>query len=202
MRDMRGLRGGWVAVLLLASVSSATAQEPSELIMYDFEGNTQTWEIPEWATTSLDYVGKSVTASEDFASHGKGSLQVLTAFPGAGKWTGAYVEIDVPVTDWSQFGAMTADVYVPYNTPAGLQARFILTIGENWQWTEMNRPSKLKPDQWTTVTANLKPGSMDWKFFPTESFRKDIRRVGIRVESDKGPAYTGPIFIDHVRLIK
>ncbi len=202
MRGMGGLRGGLVIVLLLASVSSVTAQESSELIMYDFEGSTQDWVIPEWAVTSLDYVGKSISASEDFASHGKGSLQVLTAFPGAGKWTAAYVEIDVPVTDWSQFGAIASDVYVPYNAPAGLQARLILSIGENWQWTEMSRPSKLKSDKWTTVTANLKPGSMDWKFFPTESFRKDIRRVGIRVESDKAPAYTGPIFIDHVRLIK
>ena len=202
MRGMGGVRGGLVIVLLLASGSSVAAQESSELIMYDFEGSTQDWGIPEWATTSLDYVGKSVTASEDFASHGKGSLQVLAAFPGAGKWTGAYVEIDVPVTDWSQFGAIAADVYLPYNAPGGLQARLVLSIGEKWEWTEMNRPVKLKPDQWTTVTAHLKPGSMDWKFFPTESFRKDIRRIGIRVESDKGPAYTGPIFIDHVRLIK
>lgn len=202
MRGTRGLQGALVVMLLLAAgVSSATAQE-SELIIYDFEGSAQDWIIPEWETKSLDYVAKNVTASEDFSSHGKGSLQVLTAFPGAGKWTGAYVEIDVPVTDWSQFGSIAADVHVPYNAPAGLQARFILTVGENWQWTEMNRPAKLKPDQWVTVTANLKPGSMDWKFFPTESFRKDIRRIGIRVESDKGPVYTGPVFIDHIRLIK
>jgi hypothetical protein len=94
------------------------------------------------------------------------------------------------------------DVYLPYNAPPGLKGRIILTVGEQWTWTEMNRGVALKPGQWTTVTAHLKPGSMDWKFFPDEQFRRDVRKIGIRIESDKTPTYRGPIFIDSVRLQK
>ena len=176
------------------------AQE-SGLAICDFEGGVDDWAIPDWALASPDNVSKSLNPSPDFVSHGKGSLQVLVDFPG-GKWMGAYLERTMYVTDWTPFSAIAADIYVPYNAPKGLKARFILTVGEKWEWTEMNRALDLHPDQWTTVTANLKEGSLDWKFFPDETFRKDIRKIGIRIESDKEPVYSGPIYIDNIRLIK
>ena len=193
---------GWMLGLGLAVVTSMALvghAEQSELVIFDFEGGTEEWSIPDWARSSADYVGKSLTASVDFVANGKGSIQLLAEFPG-GKWTGAYVERQMYVTDWTPYGSISVDVYLPYNAPKGLQARLILTVGEKWEWTEMNRSIELKPEQWTMVTANLKPGSQDWKFFPSDSFRKDIRKIGLRIESDKQPAYTGPIFIDHVRL--
>ena len=66
----------------------------------------------------------------------------------------------------------------------------------------MNRGISLVPGEWTTIHANVKEGSTDWKFFPDENFRKDIKRLGVRVESDRKPVYTGPIYIDNVRLAK
>ncbi len=170
--------------------------------MFDFENDAQDWVIPEWAKTSTDHVGQSLSASLDFASHGAGPLQPPADFPGAGKWTGAYAEIEMHVTDWSPYGAIAVDIYLPYNAPSGLKGRFILTVGEKWQWTEMNRAVVLTPGQWTTITANLKPGSMDWKFFPDEAFRKDVRKIGVRIESDQTPTYKGSIFIDNIRLLK
>ena len=189
--------GAWLAL-----VPSACAQEDA-LVIFDFEGSVQEWAIPDWALTSPDNVSTTVSASQDFVSSGHGSLQMMTSFPGA-KWTGAYVERMMYVTDWSPFASIAVDIYVPYNAPAGLKGRIILTAGEQWTWTEMNRGIPLVPDQWTTVTANLKPGSLDWKFFPDEAFRKDIRKLGIRIESDHPtyPTYTGPVYLDQVRLIK
>jgi len=171
----------------------------SELVIFDFESTLQDWIIPDWAKTSPDAVGRVLSTSEEFASHGKGSMQLLADFPGE-KWTGAYVEVLMRVTDWSPFSSMAVDVYLPANAPKGLAGRFILTIGEKWEWTEMNRALPLEPGKWTTITANLKPGSLDWKFFPSDTFRKDIRKVGIRIESDKQPVYSGPIYIDNLRL--
>ncbi len=185
-------------VVLLAIGSNARAEEGA-LTIFDFEGNLQEWIIPDWAKESTDHVGKILSTSAEVASHGTGSLQLLADFPGE-RWTGAYVEVLMHVTDWSKFGSLSVDAYLPPSAPAGLEARLILTIGEQWVWTEMNRPIPLVPGQWTTVTVNLKPGSLDWKFFPDEQFRKDIRKVGIRVESNKRPVYSGPIYFDNIRL--
>lgn len=201
-----GVVGGLVAALAAGTVASAqespagavaSRQEP--LIVFDFEESLQNWGIPDWAKESADHVGQTVDLSQEVASHGTGSMQVFADFPG-GRWTGSYIEVLMYVTDWSPFGSMSVDVYLPPKTPRGLLARFILTVGEKWEWTEMNRPIPLEPGQWTTITANLKPGSLDWKFFPTEAFRKDIRKLGIRIESDKNPAYSGPIYLDNLRL--
>ena len=205
LRMSRGL----MAALALGMAVPAQAQDaPSAqaggseaLVIFDFEETAQEWGIPDWAKTSADYVGQQFELSKEVASHGEGSAEMTAEFPG-GAWTGAYAEVEMHVTDWSQFSALAVDVYVPETAPAGLQARLILTVGEHWVWTEMNRGLPLVPGQWTTITANLKPGSMDWKFFPEESFRQDIRKVGLRVESDKAPVYSGAVFFDNVRLVK
>ncbi len=188
----------WV-VGLVAAASAASAEDMAPLTIFDFETGLAEWQIPDWAKESEDDVGRVLSTSEEIASKGASSMQLLADFPGE-KWTGSYVEVMMHVTDWSPFGAITADLYLPASAPKGLQARFILTIGEKWEWTEMNRPLPLEPGKWTTITANLKPGSLDWKFFPSETFRADIRKVGIRIESDKQPVYSGPIYIDNIRL--
>lgn len=210
MSMSRAARGavavGLVTVLAAGAMASAqesptgpVAPKQEPLVVYDFEENLQGWAIPDWAKESAYDVGKSVTFSREVASHGTGSMQVIAEFPGS-QWQGAYVEVFMYVTDWSPFSSMSVDIYLPPNAPRGLLARFILTVGEKWEWTEMNRPLPLEPGQWTTIAANLKPGSLDWKFFPTETFRKDIRKVGIRLESDKQPAYSGPVYLDALRL--
>jgi len=192
---------GAVGIVPLLIGPAVLAQE-KELVIFDFEGDLQEWSIPAWAQAAADHVGSNLSPSQDFVSHGKGSLQLDVDFPGQGQWTAAYIEREMYVTDWSPFGAIAVDVYLPYHVLKGLKGRIILTVGEKWEWAEMNRAIPLKPDQWTTITANLKPGSLDWKFFPEEGFRKDVRKVGIRIESDREPAYRGLVFIDTVRLIK
>ena len=199
--------GGLSVVLLMAGSAAHAADAPAPaaqargeaLTIYDFEAGLQDWVIPDWAKEKEEDVGRVVSTSQEVASHGKNSMQVLADFPG-GTWTGAYVEVPMNVSDWSQFSSISADVYLPATAPSGLQGRFILTVGEQWTWTEMNHALKLEPGKWTMITANLKPGSLDWKFFPTEAFRKDIRKLGFRIESDKKPVYSGPIYIDNIRL--
>ena len=181
-----------------AAGASSVAKDEG-LLIFDFEGSTQDWTVPDWAQNSPDYAAKKLSVSQDFASHGKSSVLIMADFPGS-KWTGAYLEQMMYVTDWSPFGSISADVYVPYNAPKTLKSRFILTVGDQWTWTEMNRAIPLEPGKWTAISANLKPGSMDWKFFPDDAFRKDVRKLGVRVESNREPVYNGPIYLDNVRL--
>ena len=191
----------WMAVLLGLSWSVAPVAQAlaTEVVIYGFEHGEDGWAIPDWAKASNDYVGAGLAVSHDHAVEGRASLEMQAQFPG-GRWTGAYVERLIETTDWSAFGDLLLSVYLPLEAPHDLKGKVILTVGDQWTWTEASRAVPLEPGQWTTLSVNLKPGSMDWKFFPDDAFRRDVRKLGIRIESDKGSAYSGPIFIDDVRL--
>lgn len=178
---------------------SGTAAWAEEIVIYGFEGGLEEWIIPDWAKIKEDCVAENMAVSEHQAKEGKRSMEVVSNFPG-GKWTGSYVETMIYVQDWSAFSGISVDIYLPENAPKGLGARIILTVGEEWKWTEMNRTVPLTPGKWTTISANLKPGSMDWKFFPDDKFRTDVRKLGLRIESNKSPVYAGPLYIDNIKL--
>jgi len=47
------------------------------------------------------------------------------------------------------------------------------------------------------------PGSYDWKrTVPDESFRADVRKIVVRIESNRRPIYKGPVYIDNVKIGK
>ena len=64
----------------------------------------------------------------------------------------------------------------------------------------MRRAVRLAPGAWTTVTAHLAAGSRDWTGSLDDRFRADVRKIGIRIESDGATAYRGSVFIDGVRV--
>ncbi len=188
-----------VAIAMVFLASSLVRAE--EKILFSFEKDAQGWEIPEWALEQEDYVAKTVEVSKDFAKDGAQSLKVMSAFPGK-VWSAALVE-DFEYFDWTPYKSISADIYIPKEAPLGLKAKIILTVGENWKFTEMARSAALVPGEWVTITANLLTGSEDWKkTVVDDNFRKDVRKVSIRVESNKKPEYSGPIYIDNVRLEK
>lgn len=171
----------------------------AEKLIFGFEENVPSWEIPDWCFEKGEYVTESLAVSTKFAKEGKSSLELMANFPG-GKWTAGYVEVQ-QYFDWTPYKTMSVDVYLPKDAPFGLQARFILTVGENWTWTEMTRMVKLVPGEWTTITADLSPGSTDWrKTQVTDEFRANLAKLGIRIESNMRPTYSGPIYIDNLRV--
>ena len=183
------------AASLLLSAGDSAARE---ITLYTFEKDPQGWEIPDWAYEKDDYVADSVEVSKKVSKTGKGSLEVVAKFPG-GNWSGAIVEV-LEYFDWTPYSTLACDVYLPKEAPAGLRAQMILTVGDSWKWTEMSRSIRLVPGEWTTISANLKPGSTDWKRTqPDDEFRADVRKIAIRVSSNK-PAYDGPIYIDNIVL--
>lgn len=167
--------------------------------LYDFERNEDSWGVPSWAADKPDHVALSSQAVRGIASNGNGSLEVLAEFPG-GNWTGALVEIP-HYLNLDKYGIISADIFLPPGAPEGLRAKLILTVGENWRFVEMNRGVPLVPGEWTTVIGNISDGSTDWKRTEVDSsFREDVRKIAIRVESNRKPAYKGPFYIDNVTV--
>jgi len=190
-----------VTVLAVVALFSAVNASAEDKVLFSFEKDTQGFEIPEWAIEQEDHVAMSVETSSDVAKDGKKSLKVMANFPGK-MWTAALVE-DFEYFDWTPYKELSADVYVPADAPTGLKGKIVLTVGENWKWIEMSRGTAVIPGEWVTITANLLPGSEDWKrTVVDEEFRKDIRKVVVRVESNKKPQYEGPIYFDNIRLTK
>lgn len=193
------------ALVLLAALglvfAGTVAFAVEETVLFSFEDGLEGWEIPDWAYEKPDHIQKEINQSNNFASNGRSSLEVEAEFPG-GRWTGAIVEI-MQYFDWSDYSKIACDIYLPEDAPLGLKGKMILTVGDSWKWVEQSRSVALKPGQWITITADLKPGSIDWRRVQVDdAFRSDVRKLDIRVESSNKPAYTGPIYIDNIRLIK
>lgn len=189
-----------LSLLIVANIGFCQEKAASAgKVIFGFEDNVPSWEIPDWCFEKDEYVGESIAVSTKFAKEGKSSLELMTNFPG-GKWTAAYVEVQ-QFFDWTLYKTISVDIYLPKEASFGLQARLILTVGENWTWTEMARLVKLVPGEWTTLSVTLVPGSTDWRGVQvTDEFRADVRKLGIRITSDMRPTYSGPIYIDNVRL--
>ena len=188
-----------VVVVMLFIALGACAQEAD--VLFSFEQGLEGWDIPYWAYEKTDYVQRQINRSSEFASEGESSLEVDVEFPG-GTWTGAIVEI-MEYFDWTDYSKVACDIYVPKDAPRGLKAKMILTVGESWKWVEQSRSVALKPGEWVTITTDITPGSIDWRRVQVdEAFRQDVRKIDIRVESNNKPAYTGPLYIDNIRVIK
>ncbi len=188
-----------ICLLLVGLFFVANTGFCEEEVIFGFEDGIPTWEIPDWCLEKEDYVGESITTSTEFASEGEASLELMVSFPGA-IWTGAYVEVQKS-SDWTPYESISADVFLPEDAPFGLKGKIILTVSEDWTWTEMSYSIKLVPGEWTTITASIIPGGSDWRRIKvTDEFRADVRKLGIRFESNMRPVYTGPIYIDNVRL--
>lgn len=187
-------------VTVASSIALTTNSHSREITLFSYEKDPQGWEIPDWAFGKKDYVARQIGISEFHASDGKYALEVDSEFSGGPAWEGSYVERLVDVTDWSPFKYLSMDIFLPKNAPAGLRARIILTIGDAWKWTEANKAVILTPGEWTVLKVDLTPESMAWRRFIDDSFRSDVKKMGVRIESNGKISYKGPIYIDNVKL--
>ena len=186
------------SVFLLGCVVNGNAFA-ADKVLFSFENDAEGWEIPEWSLEKDDHVTQSIEVSDGVANEGKGSLKVNVGFPGK-RWTAAIVEV-AEYFDWSNYKEVSCDIYLPKDAPEGLKAKIILTVGEDWVFTEMSRSKKLAPGEWTTIKASLEDGSTDFrKTVVDETFRSDVRKIDIRIESNRKPAYTGSLYVDNVKI--
>ena len=187
-------------IVLLTAAFVGGPSHAREITLYTFEKDPQGWEIPDWATAKKDHIARSLSVSEFNASEGKYALELDVDFSGLPGWQGAYVERVVDVTDWSPFNSVSTDIFLPINAPRGLRAKIILSVGDDWKWTEMNRSIPLTPGEWTVIKADLTPESMTWRRFIDDGFRADVKKIGVRIESNGKIPYRGPVYIDNVKL--
>ncbi|MDD4956639.1 MAG: hypothetical protein PHQ61_03230 [Candidatus Omnitrophica bacterium] len=165
--------------------------------IFDFEGDDEGWEIPSWAMDKPDHIATDVTRIKDISTNGKYSLMISAVFP-ANAWSAALVEIQ-QYMDLSGYNIIATDILLPPDAPQGLRAKLILTVGDDWRFVEMARSFKLTPGEWTTVYADISPGSTAWKRVKVdEVFSSDIRKIAVRIESNK-PPYSGDIYVDNIR---
>ena len=191
--------------LALLIVSACLFPHPSfakDITLFSFEKDPEGWEIPDWAIAKKDYIARDIGISEFQASDGKHSLEIGVEFTSEPHWEGAYIERVIDITDWSPFKYISVDIFLPKDAPPGLRARIILTVGENWKWSEANKAFALTPGEWTIVKLDLTPGSLNWRKYITDDFRADVRKLGIRIESNGKIAYKGPVYIDNVKLLE
>lgn len=167
--------------------------------LHDFENTDDGWSIPAWASAKPDHVASDARPVKGISSSGEYSLEVLSDFPGE-RWTASLVDIQ-QYLDLSDHSMISADIFLPREAPPGLRAKLIFTVGENWRFVEMARSLALTPGQWTTITADLSDGSGDWKRTEVNRlFRKDVRKIALRVESNRKPRYAGPYYLDNVTI--
>jgi len=177
----------------------ALVSDSQEYILFDFEKDAEGWGIPAWALNMRDHVAESIEQTSKFSSSGNGSLKIRADFPKK-QWSAAVVEIQ-NFLNLKNFDMISADIYFPSNRSKVLRGKFILTVGDDWGFSEMSRTFRIEPGKWTTISANISEKSIDWKNkkIPDDSFKSDIRKVAIRIESTKD-RYSGPIYIDNIRV--
>jgi hypothetical protein len=178
---------------------TATAGTCAEMTIADFEGaEPDKWTIPDWAKEKADHVAQAIEVSKEVASKGSQSLKVDCAFPGD-KWTTAVVETE-DYLDLTDKTTLAFDVYIPKDAPEGLKGNICVTYGSGWAWAEQMKDIPIKPGVWNPIEVDISNTSKDWKKLRIdEEFRGDIRKIDLRVISDKKPSYLGPVFIDNVR---
>jgi len=167
-------------------------------VLFDFEYDSENWEIPDWAIDKSDHIATELNHITGLGSTGNGSLEIQTEFPGS-FWSGAVIELAQYVS-FEGFEMISVDIFLPIDAPKGLRGKLILTYGDDWNFVEMSRSERLEPGEWNTLIADITDNSMDWKRTkPDETFRNDIRKIALRIESNK-PAYSGPIYVDSFSL--
>jgi hypothetical protein len=198
-----------VAIVVFFLLKSSLSGYAGEKIHFDFEGSNDGWVIPDWAYYQGDHKAESVEVSSEKASKSKGALAVMCDFPGDA-WAAALIEHKEDM-DLSGYNTISADIYLPKKAPKGIiVARFILTAGIGWHFTEMRHPVQLVPGRWTKLKAGLESEEVeksDWKGRKEKRLFhhiKNIRKIAIRIEYDASPPYrtgrryNGPIYIDNV----
>ena len=182
-----------------------------ERIVFDFDENTQWWEIPAWAVGNVDYAGVSLELSKDFVFSGENSLKFICDFPGD-VWKAAIIEHERDI-DLTGYKKITAHVYVPKDAKAQyLEARIVVTAGD-WFFIETRDSVNLKKGEWTKVEAILdisKSGELkEWRCSNREECIREnldeVKKISVRIEQNANSwqpdnEYSGPIYIDDVVL--
>jgi hypothetical protein len=194
-----------VLIIILAH-TVCSALEPIR-----FSNDAKEWAVPDWCQDQENCVVKDISASEDKSLGGKILLKLSCDFPG-NEWAFAIAEYEKDI-DLRGYKNITADIYIPKETPAGFFEGRIIVTADSSLWIETKNSTALTPGKWNTIKAplDITPGGEleYWKC----STHKDcilahldvVRKVSVRIEYNvnngrSGPPYKGNVYIDNVAV--
>ncbi len=162
--------------LAVVETNEQPAATGAETVLHTFEADTEGFLLADyWAG------GKGVSAAE-------GALALALVTTG-GSWQegGVYVQ-PAGGADWSAYGQLSVDIFVPEGGDGFLSQIFVKT-GADWTWANTG-DTPLMAGEWTTVTADLSAlGELT-----------AVGEYGIKVGSSTA-VFDGSVLIDNLRLI-
>lgn len=187
-------------VLFIPTLHSAA--QPKTI--YNCEQAPQNWNIPNWSAHKNDYVSPILALDKNFTSKGELGLKLMVNFSGD-KWEAGIVETE-GFFDLTIYKAITCNLYLSKKAPRDISVRIVIAAGKDHTWIEMNNSTKITPGRTTKVSGNLRYGNNDWRTTEgtlkmTDEIKSTIKKIAIRVESNEA-RYTGPVYIDSIRLEK
>ena len=166
------------------------------MVLYDFEGSSQSWQsVPEGQASA------ACKTSGDTARTGASSLRIKCNLPEA---SGAFVKLPQARREWYPFTHLKLSICVPlsHEAIAGTELQAIICLKDaSLSYYQCLRKNPLTPGAWTDVSLDLTANSDDWQskdhYKPWDGYcRQDVQELGVRFVS-KTP-YTGPVYLDTV----
>jgi len=185
----------WSGTVLIDNFKVYTMEVGKKWVLADFEIESKGTQ--GFANTGWNHAMTAITWAADPSARTAGVLQ--TDWNSSLDLKAQFVNnnIDLKWTDTDTGAtAMTVDVWVPTDIPAGTNISFWATDKVSWSWTETNytiTDSTVVPGEWNTITYNVKDylASLD---------PKGVIRAGLQIVfSDSN--WTGSIYWDNYTLV-
>ena len=157
---------------------------------------TGKWKVDEAVERRVKHKIEAIDASPSPSIDGKGSMRLLTAYPGE-----AAIVRKVEA-DWHTYDRLAFDVRVPSDAPNDMRVLVFIRDADLW-WYETLLPTYLRPGDWTKLLVDLSGETTRWeprdhtKAFDRYALQR-VRVLGVRIFGHR--AYRGPVYIDNIAL--
>jgi len=199
-----------VFLIIFVSMLSICIDARTQIYPYmhfDFEQGKEGWEIPWWAWSQQEHVGKKLQV--DISPSDNKALQLTCEFPS--HYSSAAMIAYEREVNLKGFSEISADIFLPYGAIADRFKVRIILVTESRCWIESRRITRLMCGKWNRVSVKLDVNKLNERAHWKSSKRKNnllrdidkVVRIIIRIECyarslRKGTSYSGPIYIDNI----
>ncbi len=189
-----GTKNGWTGTLLVDNMRFHTMEVGKKWVLADFENQERG--TYDFVNTGWNAAMTAINWAADPTGRSVGVLQTDWDFALDVKAQFVNENIDLQWTDTDTGAtAITIDVYLPDDVPAGTQISIWATDKVSWSWTETAytvSDSTLAPGAWHTLTYNV----LDYL---TSLDPHGVIRAGVQVYSTE--SWSGTIYWDDFTLV-
>jgi len=150
----------------------------------------------QWEAATRLSPSTTVQFAASPTERGRNAMRLKAGFPGEAAVFTRLTE------DWTGYGRMAFDVYLPKNAPRDMRA-MVYVRERDWWWYQTLLPTLLRPGDWTKLIVDISPESDLWQAVGHKRqwdgyAAQNVREVGLRIFGHR--KYTGPVYIDHIEL--